>query len=260
MELPDHRIFRTPAPTPPHRTVRHGPWPTAAYDLRLPPTGGERGTTVVLIHGGYWREEIDRAHLAPLAQALADDGYHVAALEYSRTGMDARGWRGTIEDVCRGLSSVTAQRDLPRRTVVVGHSVGGLLALWAGSEDRYAGLAAVVALGPVADVVQCHALGLADGAATRWMGCTPEAEPSSWAVVDVLEQRLTTPATLLCGGADDRVPLSLTESYLATRGAADAPSVVEVIDGADHFDLIDPGHEGCYSALVRAINAAAAPA
>ncbi|NDA82232.1 MAG: hypothetical protein EBY01_04130 [Actinobacteria bacterium] len=42
------------------------------------------GKQLLLIHGGYWRPTIDRAHLRPLAEALAQRNFRIALLEYRR--------------------------------------------------------------------------------------------------------------------------------------------------------------------------------
>ena len=80
---------------PPDRTEVSGPAATDVYDIFEPDPARARGVTVALLHGGFWRERYDRAHLAPLADALARDGFHVANLEYPRVGMPSGGWPGS---------------------------------------------------------------------------------------------------------------------------------------------------------------------
>ena len=54
----------------------------------------------------------------PLAEALARDGFHVANLEYPRTGMPGGGWPGTARSVLARLESAHADTKLPDRIVV----------------------------------------------------------------------------------------------------------------------------------------------
>ncbi len=94
---------RLPAPS---RTNAYGPDPAQMYDVRLP-TGEPQGTTVVIIHGGFWQTEWDRTHAASQAQAFADHGFHVAVLEYRRVGMAGGGWPGTFQDVATAVTAVS---------------------------------------------------------------------------------------------------------------------------------------------------------
>ena len=82
-----------------------GPEQTDVYDV-WEPRGDDaaRGITVALVHGGFWREQYDRAHQSPLAEALARDGFTIASLEYPRIGMPEGGWPGTGTSRWRGSS------------------------------------------------------------------------------------------------------------------------------------------------------------
>ena len=50
---------------------------------------------VALIHGGCWSNQYARAHIAPLASALAGAGFNVWVPEYRRVGDTGGGWPGT---------------------------------------------------------------------------------------------------------------------------------------------------------------------
>ena len=118
---------------PPDRTEVTGPLQTDVYDVWEPTPGRARHVTVALVHGGFWREQYDRTSTNPLAEALANDGFHVVNLEYPRIGMPGGGWPGTGASVLARLESVHADTHLPDRAVVVGHSAGGHLVLWLAS-------------------------------------------------------------------------------------------------------------------------------
>ncbi|WP_101395091.1 alpha/beta hydrolase [Phycicoccus duodecadis] len=225
----------------PDRTEVTGPEQTDVYDVWEPDHARARGVTVGLVHGGFWRPHYDRAHLAPLATALSRDGFHVANLEYPRTGMPGGGWPGTGDALLARVASVVADTDLPETLVLVGHSAGGHLVTWLASDDRCPGLHGVVGLGPVVDLGEADRQHLGNDAARAFLGGSPDEVPDAWAAADPARQRLTTPAALVPGEHDDVVPPSVVEAYAAGR-PADAPLTTALARGADHFDLVDPEH------------------
>jgi acetyl esterase/lipase len=226
---------------PPDRTEVTGPEATDVYDVWEPDPDRARGVTVALVHGGFWREQYDRSHLSALAEALARDGFHVANLEYPRVGMPGGGWPGTGAAVLAGVEALREDTDLPDTLVGVGHSAGGHLALWLASEERAPWLRGVLALAPVADLAEADRLHLGDDAVRALVGGSSEEAPTTWDSADPARQRLTSPAVIVVGERDDVVPASVSEAYAAGR-SGDEPLHTAVARGADHFDLIDPGH------------------
>ena len=113
---PDPRaVLERPAPAA-ARTVAYGSDPAQVYDVRLSGVR-PRDVTVVVVHGGFWQPEFDRAHAAAQSQAFADDGFTVAVLEYRRAGMDGGGWPGTFDDITAALAAVRADPTFPDRCV-----------------------------------------------------------------------------------------------------------------------------------------------
>jgi len=90
------------------------------------------GGLVLLLHGGFWRAAYDRAHLGPLAAALAAEGYVVCSPEFRRVGQPGGGWPGTFDDIAAAVDT----------------------------------LPGAVALAPVSDPAACHRAGLSHAAAT----------------------------------------------------------------------------------------------
>lgn len=234
----------------PDAVLRYAARPDALVDLHLPP-GDVPRPLVVLVHGGFWRQEYDRIHLRPTARALVAAGFAVASVEYRRVGGGAHeagaggGWPATAEDVEAAVTALPGFLDgLGIRitsTTLAGHSAGGHLALWlatrlapAASVDR------VVALAPVADLRAAAADRLGDGAAQAFLGGEPDEVPEHYAVADPmtrLDAAAAAKVVLVHGTADDVVPVSQSRDLAAAH-----PGVtLHELAGVDHMGVIDPG-------------------
>ncbi len=209
-------------------------------DLLLPAGASEPLPVVVLVHGGFWRERYRRDTLAPLAEAIAAEGYATWNIEYRRVGASGGGHPETADDVLAAfdaLGGLPAPLDLGRVTVV-GHSAGGHLALWLAAQRRFAG---VVALAGVADLVAADEQHLGSDAVREFLrgGAAAdhgEADPARLVPTGV-------PSLLVHGDEDANVPLDQSERYLAAATAAGDDCRLLRIDGADHFVVIDPSSD-----------------
>jgi acetyl esterase/lipase len=237
----ERRALSRPAVSTPH-TLRYGDHPEQVYDLW--PGPGPDAPTVVLLHGGFWKQAFDRAHLSPLAAALAAAGFTAVLAEYRRTGGDG-GFPNTLDDMALLLDTVPAA-DPP---LLLGHSAGGHLALWAASRRRlpsdtpwHGGRSprGVLALAPVADLAAAVRDGLGSGAGAAFLGHAPggpDRVVERLPFADPLALAPTGVPTVLLHGEDDRVvPLAQSLSY----AAADPAVRLTVLPGTDHFQLIDP--------------------
>ncbi|MEU3508503.1 alpha/beta hydrolase [Streptomyces longwoodensis] len=261
-------------PVDPDATAPYGDLPDQVIDFYAPRVQvGPGGPVplVVVLHGGAWRAAHDRRHVTPFAHFLARRGFAVASVEYRRGG-DAPGgavadtaagrWPETFDDVAAALDALPALvRELlpqgdPRRTVLVGHSAGGHLALWAAARHllpadapwrtaRPAPLRGVVALAPIADLAVADKLDVCGGATRQLLGADdlfeqrrPYADPAL-----LLPTGIAT--TLVQGRADRVVPQAVAEAY--ADAAAKAGEVVGLTLLADvgHFPLIDPVADAC---------------
>jgi acetyl esterase/lipase len=248
-------VLDLPPPPADHR-VHYGPEAEQFGDLRLPRQAAH-APLVVVIHGGFWRARYDLGHIGHLCAALTRAGFATWSLEYRRVGMPGGGFPGTLLDVARAADFVP---ELARRfsldasrTVVVGHSAGGHLALWlcgrqrvdprspvaTGAPFRFHG---AVPLAPVSDLLEAQRLRLGDGIVEEFLGGSPAAVREHYAAASpaaLLPHGV--PTTIVHGTEDGDVPFALSEGFV--KGACtcgDAPEL-RALPGLGHFEPIDPG-------------------
>lgn len=227
----DDRSVLTRAASPPDEVVAYGENADNISDVRFGGEPAAKRPLVVLIHGGFWRPLYDRVHAGPMAVGLVEAGWTVANTEYRRVPHHPNLMVDDIALALQTLPGKVARHD--GRVIVIGHSAGGHLALWAASRRPAPELHGALALAPAADVQLAFDLNLSDGAAFEFLGEEPKARP------DLDPKRMPSPAigtTLIHGDADDVVPLSLSESYLKSHPS---PRLVK-LRGAGHFGVIDP--------------------
>jgi acetyl esterase/lipase len=215
--------------------LAYGPEPKQFADLWLPRGEGPWPLAVV-IHGGYWKAIYNLIHAGHMCGALAEAGIASWSVEYRCVGDPGGGWPGTGEDVAlalRFLDELEARHPV-RRAVLVGHSAGGQLALWAA---KAAGLP-VLALAAVADVRESARRTGPDGPPARFLGGMPDDVPERYRAASPLELLpLGVRQVLIHGTADETVPYELSQRYVEAAG--DETGLV-TLEGAGHFELIDP--------------------
>ena len=100
----------------------------------------------------------------------------------------------------------------------------------------------VVALAPVSDLEQAAALGLNRGVVSELLGGTPAQVPERYATASPARLLpLGVPQVLVHGTADSEVPIALSESYVSRARAGGDRAELRAVQGADHFQLMDPG-------------------
>ena len=244
----------------PDQVVRYGDEPDRDMEAWLPPGPGGPAPLVFLVHGGCWLEAYDRSHLRPLAAALSERGYVVLLPEYRRVGQPGGGWPGTFDDIA---SAVDAIPDLPiaeadkESSVLVGHSAGGHLALWAAGRDRLGTGEALHRENPfmpraaigLAAITDLEAYAGGDNSCQRvtpeLMGGSPEEQPGRYAQASPAVLGTSIPTILLQGSEDAIVPPGQAR---AVPGAEP-----RLLEGAGHFDLVHPGTPA-FQALLEALS------
>lgn len=239
-------VLSRPAPAP-DVTVSYGDHPDQVADLRRPAGSGPARPLVVVVHGGFWRAEYDRRHTGPLAAALAALGHPVAQVEYRRTGQPGGGWPGTLTDVLTGVNELPrlAAEALPGQVapgppVLVGHSAGGHLALYAAATAP-ATVGGVLALAPVSDLAEAYRLDLDSGAVAALLGGGPTDFPDRYAATDPRPLvPIQTRTVVVHGALDEQVPVVMSREFVAAGRAAGGEIRLVELPECEHFGLIDP--------------------
>jgi acetyl esterase/lipase len=222
------------------------------------PAGDGPHPLVIMIHGGCWRAEIPGTILQDQLNAdLKRRGYAVWNITYPRVGHETGGYPGTFQAIAAASDHVRSLSEAYpldlTRTVMVGHSAGGHLALWSAARPRLPEGApgadadpftpnAVISLAGLNDLEDYAATGpgrcgepdivaslVGEGRADLYADTSP-----------ALLLPLGVPQVIVSGELDPIVPPPLGEAYAARAEAAgDDVRLIEIED-AGHFELIDP--------------------
>ena len=141
-----------------------------------------------------------------------------------------------VADVAAALVTIPEQiAGHSGQIIIIGHSAGGHLALWAAAQaelcDQVAG---VIALGAVSDLELAQQLDLDAGGVRDFLGCSAQER----ADLDPAHLPPLVPVIALHGKLDSLVPISLSRNYLVAHAGSNV-KLIEIDDIA-HFELIDP--------------------
>jgi acetyl esterase/lipase len=222
--------------------IRYGTDSNQFADLRLPKTAGPH-PLVINIHGGFWRAKYDLAHAGFQCAALTAKGFATANLEYGRAGNEGGGWPGTFDDIRTALRHL--QQNAPKgidstRVVVMGHSAGGELAVALAAHEP--SVRGVISLAGVLDLQRTFDLHLSNGAVAEFLGGSPAEVPDHYREADPMALKVTktTAQWIIHGTKDDVVPPDFSRRYAEKKKLGGENVQLIEIEGADHFDLIDP--------------------
>lgn len=196
--------------------------------------------TLVLVHGGYWRNLFDREHMRPLAVALAEAGYIVVLPEFRRIAGEPD---VTLRDLSFALSTLE-----DRAITVIGYSSGGHLALLVA--DKFPVVKKVIGLAPVTDLIESQARELGRGAVYEWLGRSADERSD---LDPMLRPPIAAKTIFIQGALDERVPIELTQGYLEAmkRHGREIPLVI--LPETSHFQMMDVP-SATFDAIIEALN------
>jgi pimeloyl-ACP methyl ester carboxylesterase len=195
----------------------------------------------VFVHGGFWRARYAADTIAPLARACAEREPYPSVwnTEYPRVGMTGGGWPGTAQAVSDALGAAVREAE-GRPVIVIGHSAGGHLALWAALHHP---VAAAVSLAGVCDLEEGVTTGIGNGAVLEFLGAAPDSDLYA-AASPIARLPLGSPALLIHGDADDVVPVIQSRRFHKAALAAGDDCELHELPGGGHFEVIDPDGRG----------------
>lgn len=215
-------------------------------DLYMPddPSPFQKGQgipCIMLIHGGFWKEQYNLDLMQPIAEDLAEAGIAAWNIEFKRWKSDETGvWMDTLSDVLRAWGQLALLPGIDiTRSMVMGHSAGGQLALLlAAKAERKPWLA--IAQAPLTDLVGADHSKLSDegDAIRQWIGSAPEEAQQIWDQLNPVNHPPQTSVLLFHGEEDVDVPLDQSETYARVMEAKGA-SVQKIWLPGNHYDIID---------------------
>ena len=252
-------LLNRPAPVA-TKQLAYGTDPNQFGELWLPDGPGPF-PVLVMIHGGCWLAALPGVVLmAYIAEDMRKSGVAVWNVEYRRLGSEGAGYPGTFLDIANAIDDLRKigpanHLDLSN-VVVTGHSAGGHLALWAAARPRLKRDSALYRADPLPIRTAVTLAGINDLSAYRDKGPSACGGPGTIDQLVGAEARSgqdlyidTSPAAMLplkveqlivSGTLDPIVPSRFGRDYGTLAKAAGDPAVTMDLEGAGHFELIDP--------------------
>lgn len=249
-------IGKLPMPPADHN-LPYGQDTNQIGELRLPAGPGPH-PIVVLVHGGCWMPQAAR-YLAAMGNELTKDGIASWNIEYRRIGQPGGGWPGTYLDVGRAIDHLRElaspyKLDL-NRVVVLGHSAGGHLAMWAGTRQRIDAKSPLFIARPLPIRGVINLAGTIDMTAniahmeekcrgpvvTDLLGGPPGAVPDRYKQASASAALpLGLAQILIWGEHEDYVPQPLAEQYVSAAKQAGDRARLVLVPAAGHFETASP--------------------
>ncbi len=237
---------------PPSASIAYGPATSQVVEVFLPKGKGPF-PVVVLLHGGCWLRQFEGLkQTSGIAADLAARGVAVWNIDYRGVDEPGGGYPGTYQDVATAVDRLRAEAPRYRldlnRLVVVGHSAGGHLGLWAAGRPHLPRtsplwsaqplpIRTVISLGGVGDLraqeAQAAKVCGFDRAQLGAPGPAPFADtsPAEWLPDGVR-------VVMIHGELDPIFPPATGEAYVAKVRAAGGQADFVLIPSVGHFEPV----------------------
>jgi len=239
-------------------TISYGSDSAQYGELRIPEGQGPHPVGIV-IHGGCWLSIADLHVMDHFCHELTKAGIATWNLEYRRVDSPGGGWPATFEDISKGIDHIRILADEYNldlsRVVVIGHSSGGHLALWAGARHRVEkdselyqrdalvpnGVVSLAGPADLQDMVERVKAVCGGDVINALLGGSISEVPDRY--------RNASPAALLptgvkqivvYGSDDPAIPPELGRAYIDAGNSHGEKIGFVVIPNAAHFELIAP--------------------
>ncbi|MBX7152344.1 alpha/beta hydrolase [bacterium] len=208
-----------------------------------------------LFHGGFWLMPYGRDQMTAVAQKLVQKGFAVWNVGYRRIGEKGGAWPGTFEDAVASINHVhhlfkTYRIPNDTKVVLIGHSAGGQLAIWAGKQNEldkpiHTALQIksdlIVGLAPAIDLVKTFEERLGNQSVLHLLKGTPDEIPERYALYDPMQfTPIRIPQLVIHGKDDDVLSVQWSRNYVERMQSAGTSIELIEIAGGGHMDFIDP--------------------
>lgn len=209
---------------------------------------------MVLIHGGFFSTRFTLTIETAVARLLAQRGAVVWNVEYRRVEEEGGGWPGTGADAVAALRALDdvvpaalpadwASRVAFDDVAVVGHSAGGLLAVWAPAEvagrTKRARITRVVAQSAVLDLTHpqtCNRPTPRNLMGGRYVDIPERYARASPVHAPVFDAHVVA----IHAGDDAAVPVESSRRYVEAATARGQSAELIVVPGEGHDAFVDP--------------------
>lgn len=271
-ELRDYVAMERPQP---NEVITYGAATSQAIDVFLPDDEGPH-PVAIMIHGGCWSNipGAGREQLRHMGLELARRGVAAWSIGYRRADESGGGYPGTFEDVAAAIDMLPKQAERLNldlaHSVMIGHSAGGHLALWAAARPRLSRGSRFYQDGAFVpgSVISLAGIGdLEDFSRFIPVICGPQILPTLIPqggdhLREISPAHMPAPAVpvLMVSAALDRlVPPYVAHDYVrAMRTHAAAIEQLDIAD-AGHFDLVMPGTLAWEEVILRIVMAVGGP-